>query len=79
VIGDTVNTSSRLEGVARKGEIIISKSTYMAVQDQVEVKALDPVKLKGKSEPLQVYEVLGLKESKAQSAEGKAQEEEQKP
>ena len=72
VIGDTVNTSSRLEGVARKGEIIISSSTYAVIQDQIEVKALAPVKLKGKSEPLQVYEVLGLKESKEQGAEDKA-------
>ncbi len=61
-IGDTVNTSARLEANAKGGEIIISESTYQLVKDRVIVESLGKYKLKGKAEELPVYNVLGLKE-----------------
>ncbi len=64
VIGDTVNTAFRLEGVAAAEQVLISDATYQAVRNHVEVRTLEPVRLKGKREPLQVYEVTGLKETK---------------
>ena len=60
-IGDTVNTASRLCGVAKGGEIIISEATYEQVKDCIKVKKLAPVKVKGKEKPLVVYQVLGQK------------------
>jgi class 3 adenylate cyclase len=63
VIGDSVNTASRLEQLTKDypAEIIISESTYQAVKDKVEAKPLDRVTLKGKSEPIQMYELVGLR------------------
>lgn len=59
-IGDTVNTASRLAGLS-KGNVIISQFTYDLVKDKVKVKKLEPVSVKGKEKPLQIYEAVGLK------------------
>jgi len=64
VIGDTVNTAFRIEGVASSGQILISESTYEVVKDQVEATALAPIPLKGKREPQKVYEVKGLRQKR---------------
>lgn len=61
VIGDTVNTASRLQGVAGGGEVILSQSTYDAVRDRVDAEPLDPVQVKGKREKLRVYRLKGLR------------------
>jgi len=63
VIGDSVNIASRLNHLAGSGEIIISKSVYDQTINLVSVKALPPQPIKGKSEILEVFQVLGLKES----------------
>lgn len=60
-IGDTVNTSARLESNAKAGQILISQATYDLVKDKVEVTSLGGIKVKGKVEELQVYQVEGLK------------------
>lgn len=61
-IGDTVNTSARLEANAKGGEIIISETTYQLIKDRVIVESLGKYKLKGKAEELPVYNVVGLNE-----------------
>ncbi len=61
VIGDVVNTASRLCSVAKAGEIIISKSTYELVKDHFTTEALAPTQVKGKAQALQIYRVLGEK------------------
>lgn len=60
VIGDTVNTASRLCSVAKAGEIIISESCFNKVKDQFEVTALPPTQVKGKRDPLHIFSVLGV-------------------
>jgi len=60
-IGDTVNLAARLEGVAPPGAIYINQITYQAVKDAVVVEALEPVKVKGKAQPVAVFRVLGLR------------------
>lgn len=60
-IGDTVNTSARLESNAKPGQILISQSTYDLVKDEVEVTPLGGIKVKGKVEEVQIYQVEGLK------------------
>ncbi len=67
VIGDTVNTAARLYNVAKGGQIIISQSTYDEVKDFVEVEELEPVSVKGKVEPIRIYQVLAMKDSSSQT------------
>jgi adenylate cyclase len=61
VIGDAVNTASRLCSVAGKGEIIVSEPVLQAVSDRVEYVALPPTKVKGKLQALRIFNVLGRK------------------
>jgi adenylate cyclase len=60
-IGDPVNTASRLCSIAKSGEIILSESTMRRVADHVDFVQLPPVRLKGKEQEQQVYNVVGLK------------------
>lgn len=60
VIGDAVNLASRLCGIAKEGQILISEATYQLVRDHILVNKLPPVKVKGRIEPVQIYEMLGL-------------------
>ncbi|MFH1449726.1 MAG: adenylate/guanylate cyclase domain-containing protein [bacterium] len=62
VIGDNVNLCSRLQSLSQEGQIIISESTYQKIKDLVEVIKLEAVKVKGKKDFIQVYEVIKLKE-----------------
>lgn len=59
VIGDAVNVASRLERTAPAGGILISHDTYQLVRGVFETEPLGPVSIKGKSDPVQVYLVLG--------------------
>jgi predicted ATPase/class 3 adenylate cyclase len=59
-MGDTVNVASRLEHAAPTGEILISQATYRHVRGLFALTALEPLTVKGKSEPLQVYLVRGI-------------------
>ncbi|MEP6894830.1 MAG: adenylate/guanylate cyclase domain-containing protein [Chloroflexota bacterium] len=60
-ISDSVNTAKRLQENSAKNQIIISRVAYERVKDDVEAKPIAPVAAKGKTAPLEVYEVLGLK------------------
>lgn len=58
VIGDAVNLACRLEQNAKAGEIIVTQATYDEVKDVVEVEPMEPIRVKGKSEPIPIYRVL---------------------
>lgn len=60
VIGDTVNVAARLEGVAGKGEVIITENTRDLIGDRFKLKELEPVKVKGKEKPIHIFSVLKL-------------------
>jgi len=60
-IGDSVNTAKRIQENSAKGQILISKEAYDRVKKQVVAKPFDPLQVKGKSAPLDVFEVTGLK------------------
>ncbi len=60
-IGDNVNLTQRLESVAEKGQILISATTYERVKDKINATMLDPIKVKGKTEKVLAYSVLGMK------------------
>lgn len=67
VIGDSVNTAARLEGLNKelKTSILISQSTYDLVSDRLNARHAGTVKVKGKEEPVSVYEVLTWKDQGA--------------
>ncbi len=58
VIGDTVNLAARLEGVAGPGEVIITETTKRLIEGYFALEKRDPVRVKGKSQPIQIYNVL---------------------
>jgi adenylate cyclase len=61
VLGDTVNTASRLESsVAQPGMIVIGENTQALVNGQFQVNPLPPKALKGKDKPVATFEVLAL-------------------
>lgn len=60
VIGDTANVAKRLQELAEKGQILISAATYEPVADRAVVRPLEPQVLRGRQEPIQVYELQGL-------------------
>ncbi len=60
-VGDAMNTCSRLEHIAKPGEIIISEGTMLRCGDKIESVALTPVEVKGKRDKLRIYNVVGLK------------------
>lgn len=64
VIGDNVNLGARLEGLTRKynNHIIISEFTYAKVKDIVKVNELGSVTVKGKEQPVVIYDLVGLKD-----------------
>jgi adenylate cyclase len=55
VIGDAVNTASRLCSKAGPGEILISEPFYKALKKPPKVEALEPIQLKGKAQAVPVY------------------------
>ena len=60
-IGDGVNTARRIQEHAAAGQILISAATYQQVDCHIEARQVKPIIAKGKTQPVPVYEVLGLK------------------
>jgi adenylate cyclase len=67
VAGDGVNVGARVESLNKEFKtatcIIISETTYLAAQDVLEVRRLGETTVKGKSRPIVVYELLGIRET----------------
>ena len=61
IIGDSVNVASRLQGVAASGQIVVSQSTYRLTSGSFDFRPLEPVCVKGKKEPLTVFELIEAK------------------
>jgi len=63
VTGDTVNTGKRIEGLTKScpNTILISESVHKHTANLVNTKAWEPISVKGKTEKVLVYEVLGLR------------------
>ena len=58
VIGDTVNIASRLNALAGPGQVVISKAVKKRLPPGVEVVSLGKHKIKGKTDPIEVYEIV---------------------
>src|SRR5713226_1759896 len=59
-IGHTTNLASRLQAIAPTGSVVLSGETVRLVAGYFELKSLGPVKVRGVSEPVEVYEAVGL-------------------
>jgi len=64
-VGDGVNLGARLESLNKEYKtakpIIISEATYEAAREHIEVRRLGDVVVKGKTRPVVIYELLGLR------------------
>jgi len=60
VMGDNVNLASRLEGMTKqyRSRVIISEGTYNQVSDQFIAREVDRIRVKGKKQPVVIYELL---------------------
>jgi class 3 adenylate cyclase len=60
-IGDSVNTAKRIQENSLGGQILISATAFGLVKDSVVANMVEAIQAKGKREPVDVYEVIGLK------------------
>ncbi|MFC6671889.1 adenylate/guanylate cyclase domain-containing protein [Marinobacterium aestuariivivens] len=58
-VGQSIHLASRMEGIATPGSIVVSDATHRLAEGYFEFKALGAIPVKGVTEPLSVYEVLG--------------------
>lgn len=63
IAGDTINVASRLCSLAKAGETLVGQVTYAQAIGFFSFEALEPVKVKGKIKPIQIYRLLAPKES----------------
>jgi len=59
VIGDPVNTCSRLCSLAKPGQTLISEWTLPKLGNQFELRELPPEQVKGKAQPVRIFELVG--------------------
>jgi adenylate cyclase len=75
VMGDNVNLASRLEGLTKEYHIrtILSEGTYVQVKDQFVCREVDKIRVKGKLQPVTIYELLNDASARPQYADRLAQ------
>ena len=64
-MGDNVNLASRLEGMTKqyRTRIVVSEATFRHVAHQFVCRDLDKIRVKGKLQPVGIYEVLDVAEN----------------
>ena len=58
--GDAVNVAARLEQAAEPGEVLIGEATHALVRDAVDAEPVEPLTLKGKSEPVPAFRLVSV-------------------
>ena len=61
IIGDVVNTASRLEAIAPPGGIVVDERTYLASRADISFEDLDTVDLKGKADATAIWLATGAR------------------
>ena len=61
-VGDTVNSAKRLEENAEAGQVLMSKAMYSLVEKDVIARPLGPLDVKGRTAPIDVFELIALRE-----------------
>lgn len=59
VLGNTVNLSQRLEAAATAGQIMVSEAVKRAAENEIEFEPMEPIRVKGISQPVQIYLAKG--------------------
>ena len=63
VTGDAVNVAARLEAAAAPGEILLGAETFALVRGSVSTEPVEPLTLKGKSEPVPAWRLTGVSDA----------------
>ena len=61
IIGDAMNTASRLQTAAEPGAVLIGEPTWRLVRDAVAAEAIEPLRARGKAEPVPAWRVLRVR------------------
>jgi class 3 adenylate cyclase/tetratricopeptide (TPR) repeat protein len=64
-VGDTTNVAARLQSLAEPGMMLIGETTQRLVEGYVRSEARGPAPVKGRTEPVQVYEVTGRRRGRS--------------
>ncbi|NOH04521.1 MAG: PAS domain-containing protein [Chloroflexi bacterium] len=60
-ISDSVNTAKRIQENSARNQILISRDAFERVQKQLDAKPHANMNMKGKTQPIEVFEVMGLR------------------
>src|SRR5581483_3157181 len=63
--GDALNTAARIESAAPVMGILVGEETYRASRQAIDYREHEPIEAKGKSEPVRVWEVVGVRDGTA--------------
>jgi class 3 adenylate cyclase/tetratricopeptide (TPR) repeat protein len=64
--GDSVNVAARLQQAARPGETLLGETTLRLARDVVEVEPVEPLRLKGKREPVPAWRLVAVSTAAAE-------------
>ena len=62
--GDVLNTAARIQSAAPTDGILVSRTTYLATKDSFVFNAAEAIQAKGKTEPVEVWEVVGAEDGR---------------
>jgi adenylate cyclase len=66
IMGDAVNVAARLQQAADPGEVLLAASTWRRVRDSFEAERVGDLEVKGKSQPVEAYRLVGRREAARQ-------------
>jgi len=67
VLGDSINTAARMEQNAVPGNILVTEEMYHLIKDSFELRKGKLIEAKGKKEPLQAYDLIGIRQLRQRS------------
>jgi class 3 adenylate cyclase len=68
-VGDTVNLAARITALAAPGQVLVSEATYQRLAPELDARPLGLTRVKGKTEPVALYEVRGIPAQRATGLE----------
>jgi class 3 adenylate cyclase/tetratricopeptide (TPR) repeat protein len=60
--GDAINLASRLESLAKRGEVLVGENTFRQAEGYFTFESLEPIRVKGKTKPVRIHKLLDPKE-----------------
>jgi adenylate cyclase len=59
-IGDVINVTARLSGLAKAGQVLLTANTQPLIAEKIALQFIGPVTLRGRHEPVEVYETIDI-------------------